>query len=232
MSNFHVLGVGGSTRVGSSTEVLLRSVLDLAAERGASTTLLSGADLILPAFEPDMKLPPTAVQLTDEFRRADAVVIGSPAYHGTVSGLVKNALDYAELLRDDDRAYFDSLPIGCVVTAHGWQAAVNTLAGLRQIAHALRGWPTPIGIAVNVADGRVIVDGRIIDPKVQDSVERLTRQLFVFKQHSVYADKEMAQGDRREDEQLATASVGVKGTESGVPVAPRTYRPAGSVMNW
>ncbi len=90
----------------------------------------------------------------------------SPGYHGTVSGLVKNALDYIEDLRDDPRPYLDGRAVGCVATASGWQAAVTTLTSLRSIVHALRGWPTPLGAAVNSAQVEFTADGGCTDEKV------------------------------------------------------------------
>jgi FMN reductase len=84
-------------------------------------------------------------------RRADGIVIASPGYHGGVSGLVKNALDWVEELRADERPYFDGRPVGLIVVADGWQATVTTLVSLRSIVHALRGWPTPLGVAINTA---------------------------------------------------------------------------------
>ena len=80
------------------------------------------------------------------------MIVGSPGYHGTLSGLVKTALDYVEQLSKDERAYLDGLPVGLIATAAGWQAAVSTLQALRTIVHSLRGWPTPMGVAVNVAE--------------------------------------------------------------------------------
>ena len=58
-----------------------------------------------------------------------------------------------------------------VGTAYGWQAAVNTLTTVRQVVHALRGWPTPYGIAANVAGELVREDGSFVDPGLSDSVE-------------------------------------------------------------
>ena len=81
------------------------------------------------------------------------MIIGSPGYHGTFSGMVKNALDYVELMAGDARPYFHGLPVGLVAAAAGWQAAVATLIGLRSVTHALRGWPTPLGVAINTAEG-------------------------------------------------------------------------------
>jgi FMN reductase len=68
--------------------------------------------------------------------------------------MVKNALDYLEDLREDERPYLSGRGVGCVATGAGWQATVATLATLRSIVHALRGWPTPLGAAVNTAPGR------------------------------------------------------------------------------
>jgi FMN reductase len=38
------------------------------------------------------------------------------------------------------------------VCASGWQAATTTLTSLRSTVHALRGWPTPLGVAINSLD--------------------------------------------------------------------------------
>jgi FMN reductase len=175
-----IVGIGGSTREGSSTEVLVRAVLNAAEGRGAVTRLYTGPDLMLPPYEQTPGCAAAAAQLIADVRRAHAIVVGSPGYHGTISGLVKNVLDFLEELRSDDPPYLDGRAVGCVTTAYGWQAAVNTLTTLRQVVHALRGWPTPLGIAVNVAQGLVGDDGSFIDPRLNDSVELMADQLLRF----------------------------------------------------
>jgi FMN reductase len=175
-----IVGIGGSTRDESSTEVLIRAVLDASEALGAQTRLFPGRALVLPPYEPHRPLPRRASTLLDAVRNADAVVFGSPGYHGTLSGLVKNALDYLEELACDERPYLDGLPVACVVTASGWQAAVNTLRALRETVHALRGWPTPLGLAVNVADGLLDGDGRFREPGLADQVQAIAAQLVNF----------------------------------------------------
>jgi FMN reductase len=175
-----VLGIGGSTRDGSSTEVVVRAVLAAAERRGAATRMYAGSALVLPPYEQTPDCTAAAVRLIGDVRRADALVVGSPGYHGTISGLVKNVLDFLEELRDDDPPYLDRKAVGCVTTAYGWQAAVNTLTTLRQVVHALRGWPTPYGIAVNVAGGLTREDGSLVDPRLQDSVDVMADQLLEF----------------------------------------------------
>src|SRR6185295_322158 len=120
---------------------------------------------------------PAAARLVAEMRRADGIVVGSPGYHGTVSGLVKNALDYAEDLRDDPRPYFDGRAVGCVGIAYGWQAAAYTLTTLRAITHALRGWPTPMGAAINASTPMFDAEGNCTDKSAAFQLETLGKQV-------------------------------------------------------
>jgi len=79
-------------------------------------------------------------------RRHDpsGLIVASPGFHGGPSGLIKNALDHLEELRGDDRPYLDGRAVGCIVCAAGWQATAT-----RSTVHALRGWPTPLGVTIN-----------------------------------------------------------------------------------
>jgi len=141
-----IVGIGGGLRAGSATERVLRTALSSASSLGASTTLFAGPALDLPMYAPGPR-GARASALIDALRHADGVILASPAYHGTVSGLVKNALDYVEDLRDV--GYLDGLAVGCIAVAGGPQAAASTLSTLRCVAHSLRGWPTPLGVAVD-----------------------------------------------------------------------------------
>lgn len=153
MSAPHIVALGGTLRPESTTGRLLAAALAMAEARGARTTLLTGDAIAFPHYEPDNVEGHAAIgRYLDALRSADAVIVGSPGYHGTLSGLVKTALDYVEQLRADERVYFDGLPVGLIATAAGWQAAVSTLQALRTITHSLRGWPTPMGLAINTAE--------------------------------------------------------------------------------
>lgn len=175
-----VIGVGGTTRPRSTSEVAVRTALDAAADSGAEVRMFGAAELMLPLYDPaGGNMTPEAEEFVAASRQADGVIIGSPGYHGTVSGLVKNALDYTEEMVSDDRVYYSGLPIGCIGVAYGWQAAVNTLRTLRDIAHSLRGWPTPYGAAINAASG-AIADGRCSDPATTESLQRIGGQVVEF----------------------------------------------------
>ena len=175
-----VVGIGGSRRPGSATERVIAAVLAELEHRGAATKMYGGESLLFPHYEPGAPLTPAAADYLATVRAADAIVLGSPGYHGGISGLVKNALDYLEELRDDAVPYLDGKAVGCVTTAYGWQAAVGTLAALRQTVHALRGWPTPYGIAMNVADGPRACDGRFPGQRAEESAGIVARQIVQF----------------------------------------------------
>jgi FMN reductase len=118
------------------------------------------------------------LELVEAVREADALVIASPGYHGGVSGLVKNAIDLLEELRDDERPYFEDRPVGLIVSAAGWQAGGVTLAALRGIVHAMRGWPTPIGIAVNSLEQRVFdVAGQVAERSIDTALGMMAGQM-------------------------------------------------------
>jgi FMN reductase len=181
VSPVHVVGIGGSLREDSQSERALRIVLAGAEEAGAKVTTISGTDLVLPFYDPALaERPPAARRLIEEIRHADGVVLVSPGYHGTISGLVKNALDYLEDLRADGRPYLDGRAVGCIAAASGWQAAVTTLTALRSIVHALRGWPTPLGAAVNSAEVLFDSAGGCSNEQVATALRTIGHQVVEF----------------------------------------------------
>ncbi|MFI6920678.1 NADPH-dependent FMN reductase [Nonomuraea spiralis] len=119
------------------------------AGKGARVRVFRGVELQFPFFRSAVDVPSCVREYLDVMERADGVVLVSPAYHGAVSGLLKNALDYVNELDDPDHPLLDGRPIGCVALAQGEQGATTTLATLRTIGHALRGWPTPLGITLS-----------------------------------------------------------------------------------
>lgn len=176
-----ILGLGGTPRAGSTTERALALSLHAAAAEGADIVAITGQDLMLPMYTPgSTERTEQGRRLVDAFRRCNGLVIASPAYHGSLSGLVKNALDYAEDLRSDERVYFDGLAVGLIACAAGWQAAVQTLAALRSIAHALRGWPTPLGAAINTSLPLFGPDGECVDLSSKLQLETVGRQVVHF----------------------------------------------------
>jgi FMN reductase len=177
-----VVGIGGTIGSVSSTERALRIALDAAAEQGFATCMFGGADMArLPLYDPRATGRTAEEQaFVDTVRRASAAIIASPGYHGSISGVVKNALDLLEETAGDARPYLADMPVGLIATAYGWQATGSTIAALRSIVHALRGWPTPFAAAINTQLTRFDDGGGASDPAVVEQLRLVGRQVARF----------------------------------------------------
>ncbi|HXU99384.1 MAG TPA: NAD(P)H-dependent oxidoreductase [Caulobacteraceae bacterium] len=176
-----IVGLGGTLRPGSTSETALARALAAAEACGARTELFGGAFLAaLPIYDPRLQGPNAERdRLLETIGHADGVIIASPGYHGSISGLVKNALDCLEDLREGQRPYLDGRAVGCIVTATGAQAGGSTLAALRAIVHALRGWPTPFGAMLG-SNGLFDAAGAFADPRDAWQVETVAAQVVAF----------------------------------------------------
>jgi len=179
-----IVGIGGTIRTGSSSEKALICALKRAEALGAETRLLGGEFLgSLPIFDPrPSEATEAQLELADTVRAADGVIVASPGYHGSISGVIKNALDTLEMTRTDPNPYLTAKPVGTIITADGWQAAGTTLMALRAIIHALRGWPTPFGAALNAGVGLFDEAGDCKDQKDAWQLTTVAEQVVEFAQ--------------------------------------------------
>jgi FMN reductase len=184
LKSIYIVGIGGTTRAGSSTEKALKVALAAASALGAKTRLFGAEDLNLPMYAPEKtERAPAARIFIEEIRKADGIILASPGYHGSISGLVKNAIDYVEDLAKDASPYIQGRAVGLIATGAGWQGAVATLIALRSVVHSLRGWPTPLGVPVNTLEPCFDADGNCVSPKVNEQLQILSREVVDFALH-------------------------------------------------
>lgn len=176
-----IVGIGGTASPGSSTEQALALALASAEKAGARIKMFGGEMLAsLPHYlTGGASQSAQGHELVEAVRAADGLIIASPGYHGSISGLVKNAIDYLEETAKDKRVYLDGIPVGLIATAYGWQATGSTLATLRSIVHALRGWPTPLGAAIN-SSGGIFKGGACADAGAAAQLDLVGKQVFQF----------------------------------------------------
>ncbi|MFC6953258.1 NADPH-dependent FMN reductase [Halorubellus litoreus] len=160
-----VVAVCGSRRDASKTKVVLRAALAAARDRGADTRLVDLDAYDLPPFDADAPDVGDATTLREVVAGADAVLLGTPNYHGSYSGVLKNALDY--LGRDE----FGGKTVGLVEVAGG-RFPGSALAHLRTVARTLNAWTLPVEVAVPSSHSTVRADG-IADDDVAERVEAL-----------------------------------------------------------
>ncbi len=174
-----IVGIGGTVHPGSSTEQALRLAAAEAAAGGAEVTVFGGDYLrALPHYRGEGYGVRDGAEFVAAVREADGLIISAPGYHGSISGLVKNALDYLEDLAKDQRPYLDGRAVGLIATAYGDQATMSTLQTLRSVVHALRGWPTPMGATVRVYQGLFSPDGECLEDRARLQLELVGRQTF------------------------------------------------------
>lgn len=174
-----IVAIGGTVNPGSSTEQALRLAAAAAGADGADVQVFGGPYLAtLPHYGSEAHRKGDGSELVEAVRKADGLLIAAPGYHGTISGLVKNALDFLEDLSKDDRPYLDGRAVGLIATAFGDQATMSTLITMRAIVHALRGWPTPMGATIRTQPGMFSPDGECLDARAQAQLVLVGQQVL------------------------------------------------------
>jgi len=161
-----VVGIGGTLREGSTSLGALRRALAASEDAGAEIELLDLNELKLPMYEPRKPMyeyGENVRRLIEAMREADALLISTAAYHGTLAGVTKNALDYAQFLGKEEHPYFEGKVVGLISTAGGEQAAANANAAMVHTVHALRGIVAPLMVGVTKAWQRTDDRGEITD---------------------------------------------------------------------
>ena len=173
-----IVAIGGTVNPGSTTEQALRLAAAEAGKDGAEVQVFGGAYLgALPHYRGEGHSLADGADMVEAVRQADGLLIAAPGYHGTISGLVKNALDYLEELAKDERPYLDGRAVGLIATAYGDQATMSTLQTLRSIVHALRGWPTPMGATIRTYQGLFSPDGECLEDRSRMQLEMVGAQV-------------------------------------------------------
>lgn len=167
-----IIGLGGTSAARSSSMFALRAVLDAASAEGAEVELLELGRLGLPMYEHGIPAPPSVERYLATMDSAHALVWSSPLYHGTVSGLFKNAIDWLELLSERDPAYLHDKPVGLVAVAAGGHA-LQAVTAMEHMVRSLRGWTVPYVVAINHAAEAFDRDGTITSPRVDTQLKKL-----------------------------------------------------------
>jgi FMN reductase len=168
-----VLALGGSLTTPSKTFFALRVAAKGAALAEADIRIVNLAELDLPLYcDGAGEVPDAAATLVDEVRAADALLLATPVYHGTMSGAMKNALDYFELLARDEPPWLEGKLAGLIAVSRG-AAAINAINTMEYACRALHAWTMPFSVAV---PGTAFASGRL-EPMIQQRLLRLGSEL-------------------------------------------------------
>lgn len=124
--------VSGSARAGSLTYRLLKVIEAQAKDLGLDTRFICAREFDLPLFQSVASQNNAAAdRWRDIVRESDGLIVGSPEYHGTFSGALKNMIDYL------DFPHIEGKPVGLIAAAGGPKAGMSTLNALRLMFRAL-----------------------------------------------------------------------------------------------
>jgi NAD(P)H-dependent FMN reductase len=173
----HVVGIGGSLRAGSYTRMAVTIALQGAADAGASTQLIDLRDYDLPFCGGkigELESSQDVLRVRGEVERAQGIILGTPVYHGSFSGVLKNALDAMGF------AEFEGKVVGLVGISGGALGAADALTGLQVVCRALHAWVVPLQVSVPEAWKLFEPDGHASDPGVESRLKDVGRQVVRF----------------------------------------------------
>jgi len=167
-----IVAITGSQRDGSHTATAVDVALEQARHAGAQTDHVDLSTLDLPLFDPDRPDAGDAAALRRRVRAADAVLLATPMYHGSVASPLKTALDYCGF---DE---FEGTTVGLLAVSGG-AFPTAALDHLRIVARALDAWVLPHQAAVPDSHAQ-FADGELTDSDLRKRVERLGTELVRY----------------------------------------------------
>jgi NAD(P)H-dependent FMN reductase len=165
----HVVAVCGSLRDESRTRIATNVALASADKAGATTEFVDLRSYNLPSLNAVDTEIPDAEALRKTIVEADSVLLGTPNYHGSYSGSLKNALDYCG--RDE----FEGKTVGLLEVAAG-EFPGSALTHLRTVTRTLRAWTLPTEVAIPNSHALITDDG-ISDSEIAERTRRLGQEL-------------------------------------------------------
>ena len=148
----NVLAVVGSMRSNSITRVAVGQLATHLEQLGCRVDLLDLGETRLAPYNPETSYAASEFPaLSNRVTNADAVILGSPDYHGSISSTLKNFLDH--FWKEFAGKLFAS-----VVASH--EKGLTTHDQLRTVARQCYAWALPYGVSleekVDVRDGAVV----------------------------------------------------------------------------
>jgi len=166
---FNVLGVAGSIRQGSYSTRSLKIALEYAKKQGAEVRLLDLNTVVLPLYDPSAPASKEVEHTTEAIAWADAVILASPDYHGSMSGALKNFLDYFY-------EEFAGKVFGYLVASH--EKGLTVMEQMRTAVRQCYGWSMPYGVSINGPQD--FTGDEIRNTRLSNRLRMMARDLVVY----------------------------------------------------
>lgn len=172
ITGFKILGIGSSLRKNSSSNRILRMVLEKSQRYGADTKLIELREINLPTFNPNKprETSDDVKNLNDQMINADAFILATPDYHGSMSGGMKNFLDYYWY-------EFSGKIFGYIVSSH--EKGLTVMDHMRTAIRQCYGWSLPYGLSINT-EYDLDEHYNVNNPKLLQRMENMSRDIVTY----------------------------------------------------
>ncbi len=168
--NLKILGVASSMRETSYSTQVLKLALEEAEKNGAESRMLNLRELQLPMYHPEQNNSQELDKVTEYVKWADAFMLASPDYHGSMSGVMKNFLDFFW-------SDFAGKTFGYICASH--EKGLTVMDQMRTAVRQCYGWSMPYGVSVN-SDQDFDKQGNITNKNIISRIETLGRDLTMY----------------------------------------------------
>ena len=165
-----ILGVASSMRETSYSTQVLKLAIEKAEKNGAETRILNLRELQLSMYHPEQNNSPELDKVTEHVKWADAFILASPDYHGSMSGVMKNFLDFFW-------SDFAGKTFGYICASH--EKGLTAMDQMRTAVRQCYGWSMPYGVSVN-SDQDFDKQGNITNENILSRIETLGRDLTAY----------------------------------------------------
>jgi FMN reductase len=167
-----IVGIGGSLRRDSYSQIALNVAASRVEALGAEMEVLDLRLLQLPFCNGEDEYPgyPDVERLQQTVKQADGLILATPEYHGSVSGVLKNALDLMSFEQLDGK-------VTGLISVLGGQPNSNALNDLRIIMRWVHGWVIPEQIAIGQAWKAFDPEGKLLDEKLSQRFDSFAQSL-------------------------------------------------------
>lgn len=174
LSMVRFVGIAGSLRPDSYSQQALHLVAKRLNALGAEVEILDLRTMNLPFCDGSDEYPayPDVDRLRQAFKRADGMILATPEYHGSVSGVIKNALDLMSFEHLDGK-------VAGLISVLGGQSNSNALNDLRTIMRWVHAWVIPDQIAIGQAWQAFESTGELRDAKLAQRFDQFAESLVV-----------------------------------------------------
>lgn len=172
-----IIALAGSLRNQSFNKQLVQQAAEIAEQQGAEVQYVDLADFNIPLFSEDLEAEGTPSDVNDLkalFAQSQGILLASPEYNGSISGVLKNALDWLSRPSQDTDigSAFANKSVGLMATSPGPLGGIRGLSHSKDVLFNLGAIVSPNLLAVGSAYQAFNEQGQLID---ESQLHRLTQ---------------------------------------------------------